>query len=195
MLARLLAVCLCLVAGTAGAAPSIVLILTDDMAPSMAAHMPRLQRLVRERGAELTRAYFNNPLCCPSRATILTGRYVQNTGVWDNSHAQFLAAGLDQQTIAVRLDAGGYRTALIGKYLNSYPTPRAITYVPPGWDFWRAVVGDPPTRYLNHKLVDGQGVVTSYGSTRADYATDVKKRLALDVIRTTPSGGSRCSSG
>jgi N-acetylglucosamine-6-sulfatase len=190
MLARLatLSFAMLLLMGSAQAAPNILLILTDDMAPSMEAYLPRTRSLVMDKGAKFTRAYFNDPLCCPSRATMLTGQYVHNTTVWDNEHGEFVAAGLDTETIAVWLAAAGYRTGLIGKYLNSYPTPKPITYVPPSWSFWRAIVGDPPTRYLNHRLVNERGVVTTYGMGAADYVTDVDRRLALDFIRTTPAG-------
>src|SRR6187551_1482670 len=97
MLARLatLSVAMLLLMGSAQAAPNILLILTDDMAPSMEAYLPRTRSLVMDKGAKFTRAYFNDPLCCPSRATMLTGQYVHNTTVWDNEHGEFVAAGLD----------------------------------------------------------------------------------------------------
>ena len=65
------------------AQPNIVLLLTDDEAPSLADRMPTVQALAA-RGATFTRAYYNDPLCEPSRATILTGQYAQNTGVTSN---------------------------------------------------------------------------------------------------------------
>ena len=64
----------------AAAGPSIVLILTDDQDASLTAHMPNLKALARQ-GATFARAYYNDPLCGPSRATILTGLYDHNTGV------------------------------------------------------------------------------------------------------------------
>ena len=54
------------------------------------------------------------------------------------------------------LDATGYRTALVGKYLNHYDDP---TYVPPGWDFWRA----RDFGYYNY-TVSEDGVPRTYGS-------------------------------
>src|ERR671928_164288 len=94
-----LAVCqlgvICMTALPAWASPNIVLLLTDDQAPSLAETMPAVQALAA-RGATLTHAYYNDPLCEPSRATILTGQYAQNTGVATNSWADFAASGVDQ---------------------------------------------------------------------------------------------------
>ena len=73
--------------------PSIIMIMTDDMEVGLVEHMPAVKELIVERGATFSRAYFNDPLCCPSRSTILTGKYAQNTGVTRNSHKQFYEAG------------------------------------------------------------------------------------------------------
>jgi N-acetylglucosamine-6-sulfatase len=78
-------------------------------------------------------------VCCPSRATILTGRYSHTTGVYFNRgpHGGWQSfKPSESATIATALDALGYRTALIGKYLNGY-TGDGL-YVPPGWDRWFA---------------------------------------------------------
>ena len=84
----------------AGAAtrPSIVLVLTDDQEVGLDAYMPNLQALVVHQGAGFTRAYYNDPLCSPSRATVLTGRYVQNTGVTANHHRLFYQSGGPSRT-------------------------------------------------------------------------------------------------
>src|SRR4051812_22934661 len=103
MLDRLRAAALCaatLLAGLAAAdparaatRPNILLILADDQTISLAERMPNLRRLVAGKGATLTRAYYNDPLCAPSRSTILTGRYFRNTRVDENNYAAFHAAG------------------------------------------------------------------------------------------------------
>ena len=54
--------------------PNIILILTDDQRFDTLKVMPEVRRLLVERGMTLRRAIVTNPLCCPSRATILTGR-------------------------------------------------------------------------------------------------------------------------
>jgi N-acetylglucosamine-6-sulfatase len=117
---------------SAAAKPSIVLIITDDMEVGLVEHMPKVKSLIAGQGATFTRAYFNNPLCCPSRVTMLTGRYSHNTRVTSNKHAQFYKSGLTGKTSAVWLKRVGYRTALIGKYLTEYPKPAPATYIPPG---------------------------------------------------------------
>jgi N-acetylglucosamine-6-sulfatase len=119
--------------------PNIVLILTDDQRFDSLHVMPEVQRLA-SRGMLLRRAIDSNPLCCPSRATILTGRYSHTTGVYTNGGMNGGWTAFkpwESETIATALDAAGYRTALVGKYLNGYAG--ADLYVPPGWDRWSAV--------------------------------------------------------
>src|ERR687890_550624 len=65
----------------AGAKPNIILVVTDDQEVALVDKMPRVKKLLGEGGTSFTHAFYNDPLCCPSRATILTGRYVQNHGV------------------------------------------------------------------------------------------------------------------
>ena len=67
--------------------PSIVFILTDDQDAGLVDTMPNLKSLVAAQGTTFNHAYYNVPLCSPSRATILTGQYTQNTGVFSNDHA------------------------------------------------------------------------------------------------------------
>ena len=121
--------------------PNIILILTDDQRFDTLKVMPEVRRLLVERGMTLRRAIITNPLCCPSRATILTGRYSHTTGVYTNSPlfggwSTFQAS--ESSTIATALHDAGYRTALVGKYMNGYNGETVS--VPPGWDRWFALV-------------------------------------------------------
>jgi arylsulfatase A-like enzyme len=177
---------LCLSPLSTQAAPNIVAIFMDDMDPQMVQYMPNVKALIQDQGVTFTKAYFNDPLCCPSRASMLTGQYVQNTKTNTNDHAKFYNAGKPNETFVLKLDAAGYRTALVGKYLNNYPAPRTISYTPPGWDFWRANANEQTTFY-NYALTNGSGGTTSYGSTAADYHDDVLGKLALGFIQSTPS--------
>src|SRR4051812_45011957 len=112
----------------AAAKPNIVLVVTDDQDDETVAHMPGVTDLVVRQGATFAHAYYNDPTCSPSRATILTGLYDHNTGVTTNTHKTFYGAGLPARTVAVALQNAGYRTALIGKYFNGYPYPAPLTY-------------------------------------------------------------------
>src|SRR4051812_3412854 len=168
----------------AAAKPNIILILTDDQTVSLADHMPSLRQLVAAEGATFTHAYYNDPLCGPSRATILTGRYSQNTGVTQNSHADFVAAGNPGRTIAVALHEAGYRTALIGKYLTGFPLSAGV---PPGWDEWFVTLGEAPQQY-DYRM-DDNGRTVSFGSTPQDYRTDVLADRAVSFVRKAVADG------
>ncbi len=160
--------------------PSILLILTDDQRWDTLWAMPTVHRELVARGVSFANAFVDDPLCCPSRASILTGRYPQSTGVWQNAgpHGGFRAFQDDSSTVAVWLRRAGYRTGLFGKYLNRYAGP----YVPPGWDRWVAFSG--PTRYTNYRLnVDGHLKRRARGA--ANYSTDVLAAQAISFIRSS----------
>ncbi|MGE3294580.1 MAG: sulfatase [Geminicoccaceae bacterium] len=174
------------VAQTAPAPPSpnIVFVLADDLDRAITTVqppvMPNLTRLIGAAGATFSRAYVNVPLCGPSRATILTGRYAHNTGMIQNWYPYFTRANGERSTIAVWLAAAGYRTALFGKYLNRYPESVTPTYVPPGWTDWAVPVsGDPNASYV----LNENGTLVSYvNGGSSDYFTDVLARKALALI-------------
>src|SRR5215207_3295328 len=124
------------------ARPNIIFILADDLDLASAQHTPKLRSLFLEDGASFENAFLSYPLCCPSRATILTGLYAHNHGVAGNvppgeGFEKFQEEGLEESTSAARLQEECYRTALFGRYLNRYPGDDP-TCVPPGWDEWHA---------------------------------------------------------
>jgi N-acetylglucosamine-6-sulfatase len=167
--------------------PNIVLIVTDDQRYDTLHVMPAVQRLLVRGGMTLRRAIVTNPLCCPSRATILTGRYSHTTGVYTNGSPEggwtaFQAS--ERRTIATALDAVGYRTALIGKYINGYGGESP--YVPPGWNRWFAIHGGG--RYYNYTIFDDIRGLVNYGSRPRHYLTDVIRRQAVAFIRRAPEG-------
>ena len=65
--------------------PSVVVVMTDDQTYQDMAAMPQTQLLIGAAGARFTRSYVSTPLCCPSRATYLTGQYGHNNGIVNNS--------------------------------------------------------------------------------------------------------------
>lgn len=123
--------------------PNVVVILTDDQTVAMLDTMPSTRGLLGAEGLTFTQAIAPYPLCCPSRATLLTGQYATNHGVTTNTtnrHAtpEMEAAylGLERASLPISLQDAGYFTGFVGKYLNGYlPDPQT----PPGWDDWRAV--------------------------------------------------------
>jgi arylsulfatase A-like enzyme len=166
--------------------PNIVLILTDDQRYDTLWAMPTVQSELVAKGMEFTKGYVSNPLCCPSRTTILTGQYSHSTLVYTNKPGQpygGFPAFHDQWTIATALHGAGYRTALFGKYLNGYRT----SYVPPGWDRWFAT-WDQGGFYGYSANTDG--ALGTFGSNPTDYGTDVLAERATGFIRSTDPGRS-----
>ena len=162
-------------------APDIVLILTDDQRFDTLWAMPTVESQLVAKGIDFTNGYVSNPLCCPSRSSILTGEYSHSTGVYTNHPSQpygGFPAFHDRSTVATWLDGAGYRTALFGKYLNGY----SGTYVPPGWDRWFATFD--AGAYFDY-TANSDGVLRHYGSTRHDYGTDVLAKQAADFITST----------
>ena len=168
-------------------APNIVFVLTDDLAWNLVRYMPHVLAM-EQRGATFSNYFVTDSLCCPSRASIFTGRFPHDTGVFSNEPPNggmqiFNANGDEQHTFATQLQARGYRTALMGKYLNGYqPAAKeggATPYVPPGWNEWD-VAGDGYPEYGYTMNSDAQ--VASYGDEPQDYLTDVLAEKGLSFI-------------
>lgn len=162
--------------------PDVVVILTDDQRVEAFSRrvMPTVARQIVAKGTSFSNAFVSNPLCCPSRSSILTGQYSHTTGVYaNNGDFGGFDNFTDTSTVATWLNDAGYRTALVGKYLNQYKGP----YVPPGWDRW---VAFQEHAYYDYSLVV-DGVFTPFGATEADYATDVLTAEAESFVRDTPA--------
>jgi len=169
--------------------PNIIFVLTDDLDYASAQKMPQIRSRLADEGASFEEAFVSLALCCPSRATILTGLYAHNHNVISNKppdggFEKFLSEGHEENTIAVGLQQAGYRTAFFGKYLNGYPGDEASTYIPPGWDEWHGKLGHRDHQPYRYKINEN-GQVVSYGSDTKDYFTDVLSRQATDFIGTT----------
>ncbi|MBA3311298.1 MAG: sulfatase-like hydrolase/transferase, partial [Nocardioidaceae bacterium] len=122
--------------------PNIVFITTDDMRLDDLPYMPNTLRLLADQGVTFTQMLSPYPLCCPARASMLTGQYSHNNGVQGNTAPRGGYSALDgSDTLPVWLDGHGYETAFMGKYLNQYGEEDEYE-VPPGWDYWSASVAN-----------------------------------------------------
>jgi N-acetylglucosamine-6-sulfatase len=162
--------------------PNVVVIMTDDQTVESLRVMANVQRLLAARGTTFENSFVSFSLCCPSRATFLTGQYNHNNGVMGNAAPEGGYYKLDSSnTLPVWLQRAGYYTAHIGKYLNGYGT-RNPTEVPPGWSEWRGSVDPTTYRFYGYTLNEG-GKLTTFGNDAGSYQTDVYTEKALDVIR------------
>jgi N-acetylglucosamine-6-sulfatase len=160
--------------------PNILLILTDDQRFDELDRMPIVGSELTGKGVSFPNGLVSDPLCCPSRATILTGTYSHTNGIYTNVNSTGgFAHFRDATTIATVLRTAGYHTGLVGKYLNSYQSKNA-GYVPPGWDRWFALT---TLKYFDFSVSD-QGQLHQYPSS--DYQTDVLGQQAVDFVETAP---------
>src|SRR5687768_4896714 len=126
---------------------NVIIIMTDDQNIDSLPVMRKLMGFPEGSWVNFTNAIANDSICCPARATVLTGQYAHVTGVTGNSNGHLLN---DANTLAVWLDNAGYRTGLLGKYLNSFPWDKGANYIPPGWDTFRTTgVGKSDVRTTN----------------------------------------------
>jgi N-acetylglucosamine-6-sulfatase len=171
----------------AGPKPNIVLVLMDDASMNLLEYMPQVEKL-QENGTTFSNYYVTNSLCCPSRASLFTGRYPHNTGIYTNvapegGYPFFHRTNQEDGTFATDLQDAGYRTALMGKYLNGYQvgTREKPGPVPKGWDEW-VVGGMAAYTGFDYKLNEN-GKVRRYGDDAKDYLTDVLARRGTAFIK------------
>src|SRR5918997_4037119 len=154
--------------------PNIVFVLTDDLDYASALKMPKIRSRLIEEGTSFEKAFMSHPICCPSRATILTGLYDHNHGVKGNAPPEggfqtFVSEGHEENTIGKGLQGAGYRTAFFGKYLNQYAQADP-SHVPPGWDEW---YGKLDEQKLYDYRINETGEEVSVGGEEEDFYTDV----------------------
>lgn len=168
--------------------PNIVFILADDLDAAAASKMVQMKALITDAGASFQKHYVNVSLCCPSRVSTLRGQFAHNTTIYGNNapNGGFEGTydkGIESSTVATWLQDAGYRTAMVGKYLNGYPnTAPSDTYIPPGWTEWYSPNGGSPYSQFDYQLNEN-GTSVSYGHADADYLTDVISDKAVDFIR------------
>jgi N-acetylglucosamine-6-sulfatase len=181
--------------------PNVVLILTDDQSIDTLQKMPNVLALARH-GMTFRHAIVSNSLCCPSRATLLTGLYAGHTGVWTNGDGSrrwggwpaFRSNGVNDngtlvngtgnneaRTLALYLQRAGYRTGLFGKYLNHYEVAQGAPPIPQGWSTWHSFVGGNGN-YYGYRTSD-DGVLHHHGARPRDYSTNLFGRKARAFLR------------
>jgi N-acetylglucosamine-6-sulfatase len=165
--------------------PNVVVLMTDDQTLESMRVMPGVRRLLADRGTTFTRSFVSFALCCPSRATFLTGQYAHNHGVLGNRPPTGGYGRLDRrETLPVWLRRAGYRTMHVGKFLNRYGQDLGPYHVPPGWDDWHGSV-DPFTYEYYGTMLNENGVLHTYPS---DYSTDLYAGKAEELIGRAAGG-------
>ena len=173
------------------ARPNVVVLMTDDQTVSDLEVMHRTRRLLGGQGISFADSYVSYPVCCPSRATYLSGQYAHNHHVMGLYPPTGGYARFDRDnSLPVWLASAGYATAHIGKYLNGYGSELPAD-VPPGWTEWHGAVDQSTYQMWGYTLNDN-GELHTYGSAFEQdprlYQTDVFKRRAVSFIdRRAPS--------
>jgi arylsulfatase A-like enzyme len=171
--------------------PDIVIVYLDDAAPhdgrlwNDPARTPTLAQLFAQRGITLSNAISETPLCSPGRAGLLTGRHTVNHGV----NANIVTPFDPSVTIGTELQAAGYRTAYVGKYLNdlgdSVPLDQVERYAA-GWDVFDIIHANNG-RFYGYDLWTRDGV-ERHQRGEDDHSTDVAREHVTEALRTTPDG-------
>ena len=183
------------VTSAAGRRPNVVFVLTDDLSTDLLQYMPHVRDMQRQ-GLTFSNYFVTDSLCCPSRSSIFTGRLPHSTGVFTNTAPDggfplFYRRGEEKDTFATALRSDGYRTALMGKYLNDYDprhTPgQRGPYVPPGWTEWDATGNGYGEFNYN---TNQNGRVVHYGFEPKAYLTDVIAANGLTFVRGSLDAGS-----
>ena len=175
--------------------PNVLVVMTDDMRDDDLRFMPHVRHLIGDQGVRFTNTFSPQPLCCPARASFVTGQYSHNHGVWSHVPPYGFQALHDGQTLPVWLNQAGYDTSFLGKYLNGYGVQTlrdgkpSLRYVPPGWTDWRGSVDggiaagsalDGGTyRYFDTTLNDNGRLMPNRGV----YQTSLLGRLVRDELR------------
>jgi N-acetylglucosamine-6-sulfatase len=195
-------------AASATPQPNIVVLMTDDLDNATLQRarelglMPNFDAVLQVDALRFDESFVSDPLCCPSRATFLTGQYPHNHGVLNITYNATTPEGTfaafdDREAINVWLQRAGYHTGLIGKFLNGYgfnpprncPTCDAMRYVPPGWNDWQGMpdygelngsagIGYAGTYCMYNYSINVNGTLVTYHSANSDYQTDVLAQRA-----------------
>jgi N-acetylglucosamine-6-sulfatase len=164
--------------------PNVLLVMTDDQAAADIAAMPNVRRLLVRRGTSFSDAITSFPLCCPSRASFLTGQYAHNHGVSGNfAPSGYYGMTHKENTLPVWLQKAGYHTALVGKYLNGYGAgnPREI---PPGYSEWHGALDLSSYDYFNFTINESGRLNTWGDATYSKSLLDLARVVERQEINT-----------
>jgi N-acetylglucosamine-6-sulfatase len=164
--------------------PNIVLIQTDDQTVDQVNWnvMPKTRRLLARHGTTFSNYIATTAECCPSRASLVTGQYAHNHGVFSSGHGEGYPTLIDKgNVLPVWLQGAGYNTVHVGKFMNHYQqgVPER-TDVAPGWDDWQTTLSG--VRYYNYTL-SSNGRLVHYGDEDSDYVTRVLTRKSVSAVR------------
>ena len=151
------------------ARPNVLVIVTDDQPLGTLAVMPKTRRWFARGGVRFPNTFATTPVCCPSRSSIMTGQYAHNHGVKTNEDSKRLNP---KATVQKALTDLGYRTGIIGKYLNNWSAD------PPYFDEWATVSG-------RHLYFEGTWNVNGSEIDNHIYRTDYAARKALEFIESS----------
>lgn len=168
--------------GAPEGAPNFVYIVTDDQTYDQMRFLRQARKRIGRRGVSFDSAYASYPLCCPSRATFLTGQYAHNHGAQGNSPFEdgggYVNLESRGRVLPAWLQNAGYQTVHVGKWANA-PGP---DLPPDGWSLW-AHTADKTTNFYDYTVRTAPDRLTPFGSGDADHHTDVVSALAADYIR------------
>ncbi len=159
--------------------PNILVVMTDDMATTDIKFMPNVRKLLAKQGTTFTDAVDSFPLCCPARATFITGQYAHNHGVKGNFNPYGWYGMNDRKNILPRwLQKSGYRTAAIGKWLNGYGAVDGHGEIPNGFDIWRGLLDVSAYDYYNF-VMNRDGKLKYWGDK--DFASKLVEFANIEV--------------
>jgi arylsulfatase A-like enzyme len=173
-----------LLAPVAHARPNVVFVMTDDQTASSISYQPNVGRLM-SGGTTFKQAVATFPLCCPSRATYLSGQYSHNHGVIHNAGPFGGYTRFDHSnSLPLWLQAAGYRTMHVGRYLNGYGVQNPdITEIPPGWNDWISGTGDSVFNYRQWQMNENGKILWRPTPDHPDeHQTDFYGRRAAELI-------------
>ena len=183
--------------GITGERPNIILIMADDLGygdVSCYPHLydietPNIDRLAKE-GVRMTQAYSAAPVCSPTRAALLTGKFPQRAGVYGNYDGSNPGVGPFRNTFPVLLQRAGYRTAWFGKWhqgwdVSNHPLNNgfdvAFGYLGGMHDYFEAAVGD---HYIGGPFAPHAFIFDGFSPVREmDYLTEELNRRAVRFIK------------